>query len=212
MDAVVVLRTLCVLLHVLALAIGLGIVLREDWRLLNSRTFNIEGLSDSARLVGGALAVLWVTGLALIAIDTSFEFSQLMANPKLVAKITVVVLLTVNGVLLHRWALPILNGQRAARAEDVTPLALVGALSGSSWLYAAFLGVARPFAEVWHYADFMAYFGLMLVGSTLFALYYVRPRMSRLIQEHHRSVRSLPAPGQEVNVPSVDQEWIELQH
>ena len=59
-----------------------------------------------------ALVVLWITGLAVIGMDTGFDTGLLATKPKLLAKLTVVAVLTVNSLGLHLLAFP-----RMARPE-----------------------------------------------------------------------------------------------
>ena len=51
-----------------------------------------------------ALVVLWITGLAVIGMDTGFDTGLLATKPKLLAKLTVVAVLTVNSLGLHLLA------------------------------------------------------------------------------------------------------------
>ena len=67
-------------------------------------------------------------------------------NPKLQAKVAIVVLLTLNGYLLHKAVLPALQ-----RAGSLLHLPLgsrmlavfAGVVSGVSWFYAAMLGIGQ---------------------------------------------------------------------
>ena len=110
----------------------------------------IEGLQNTVSL---ALVGLWITGAAIIAMDVSDKGMGYLSNPKLEAKLILVSLLTFNGLLLHRCALPLIrkagsllnlsSGQRSFAA-------LVGSISAVSWLYAALMGVGRPLS--WKYS------------------------------------------------------------
>lgn len=51
---------------------------------------------------------LWLTGAAVIGTDYLEKGMSYFANPKLHAKVIIVLLLTFNGMLLHRYVLPAL--------------------------------------------------------------------------------------------------------
>jgi hypothetical protein len=77
------------------------------------------------------------------------------------AKLSVVIALTLNGVMLHLYALPRLHRLNFFAA-------LMGGVSASSWLFAAFLGVARPIAALLTYGQFMGIYVLVVMAG-LFA-------------------------------------------
>ena len=58
-------------------------------------------------VVGYALAAMWLSGLVLIYMRTGFMLENV--NPKLTAKIGVVVVLTLNAILIGKYAMPILQ-------------------------------------------------------------------------------------------------------
>ena len=93
-----------------------------------------------------------------------------------------VVLLTINGLLLHRFGFPLLERAPFALLPSVarTRLALMGALSLSAWLFAAFLGIARPWNHTMVYAEVMGVFGglwmLASAGSVTVAWLAARER------------------------------------
>jgi len=104
MQTFVVVRLLLLFAHVMAFAVALGCVLREDAKLLSPRPIDAESLQSAARLVRFALIVLWASGTALLVFDTGGVLSRIADNPKMLAKLTVVCVLTANGVALHRLA------------------------------------------------------------------------------------------------------------
>ena len=78
------------------------------------------------------------------------ERADYLENPKLQAKILLVVLLTLNAFLLHHVTFPRLaRGRRVARwhLSDWIVIAVPVAVSNFLWMFVAFLGVARP----WNY-------------------------------------------------------------
>jgi hypothetical protein len=63
-------------------------------------------LGKAASVATLALVVLWITGLAVIGMDTGFDTELLATKPKLLAKLSVVTVLTVNSLALHLLAFP----------------------------------------------------------------------------------------------------------
>ncbi|MNF69181.1 hypothetical protein D3C84_510560 [compost metagenome] len=89
-------------------------------------------------------------------------------NPKLQAKIGIVVLLTFNGILLHSAVLPALKkaGSLLKLSFSLRMLALFsGALSGVSWFYAAMLGIGRPLAWKYSLVELLAAYPVLIVGG-----------------------------------------------
>ena len=147
-------HSIIVFLHVVALAIGLGGAVLADWIVLSQLTFrtvtpaSASRLSDLSRAVMIGLVLLWITGAALIAYQMQTAPQQLLTNQKVWAKIAIVAILTVNALLLHGTALP----QVAMRVGQplfeqswrvLVPATLFAAVSATSWIFAAYLGIAR---------------------------------------------------------------------
>lgn len=139
-----------VFVHLLAASMALGAIVATDLRLLSKLAQDRVRIAPPnafvARIVMVALGLLWASGLAIVALGT-LASADYLANPKLQAKIVLVVLLTANAFVLHRLTFPRLaKGRRVARwkAADWLAVAVPVALSNTLWLFAAFLGVARP--------------------------------------------------------------------
>src|SRR5262245_2419069 len=139
MDALLFVRQGLLLLHLAAFAIAVAEVLRGDWRLLRAQRPDIAGLHRTASVVSLALIALWISGLGLVAFDTGFDPAAIAAKPKLVTKFIVVTALTLNGVLLHRFAFPMLGGVAARSVVGSALIASLGAISSVSWIFAAFV-------------------------------------------------------------------------
>ena len=146
--------------HLIACCIAIGLILTSDLRMLK-QTFKrkIFDQDDTAHLaslqstVANALVALWITGVVIIGMDVSNKGLAYFSNPKIQAKIALVILLTLNGYLLHAVVMPLLI--KAGSLLDLAPgkrrLAVFsGSVSVVTWLYAAMLGVGRPLA--WKYS------------------------------------------------------------
>ena len=179
MQTFAIVRLLLLFAHVMAFAVAFGCVLREDAKLLSPRPIEAESLRSAARLVRFALIVLWASGAALLVLDTGGALSQIAGNPKMLAKLTVVCVLTANGVALHRLAFPALFGESRHGRSAAAIASALGAISAASWLSATLLGIARTYAKEFEYADFMFGYAGMLAIALAFALLVVRPRVVR---------------------------------
>ncbi len=148
------LHTVLVLGHILALALGLGSALLADWIVLRKLAFGtvnqkaVQQLIDLSRAVSAGLVLIWITGALLVA-DNALDAPASVMNQKLWAKLAVVTALTMNAVLLHRIVMPMVRrrvGQPLFEAVFDWRLmvsTLLGAVSAVSWVFAAYLGVAR---------------------------------------------------------------------
>ena len=182
MQTLAVARLVLLLVHVLAFALALGCVLREDAKLLSSQPLDGQALRAAARLVRFALIILWASGIALIVLDTNAVFGGLAQHPKLLAKLTVVSILSLNGVALHLIAFPALLGDRVRRRSAVPVAAALGAVSAASWLAATLLGITRASSLTFTYADLMRAYAVMLAAALTFGLVVVRPRIAKKLR------------------------------
>ena len=139
--------------HLLAASMALGAIVATDLRLLSKLSQDKVRIAPPnpfvARIVMLALLLLYVTGGAIV-IQGLADRSDYLDNPKLQAKIALVVLLTLNAFVLHKVTFPRLaRGRRVPRWNviDWIVVAVPVALSNSLWLFCAFLGIARP----WNY-------------------------------------------------------------
>lgn len=172
------LRLGVVYVHLLACCVAIGLVFASDAAMVKdllkgrvSSGHDNDHMASLQKSVSNALIFLWVTGAAIIGIDYLDKGMAYFANPKLQAKVIIVLLLTFNGMLLHRYVLPAMMkaGSLLDLQINVRMFALFsGALSGVSWLYAAMLGVGRPLA--WKYSLtelLMAYPVLIVLGFAM---------------------------------------------
>jgi hypothetical protein len=162
-----------VYLHLLACCVAIGTVFMSDVKMVGNL---MRGMEDAEapehlwslhRTLAYALGALWISGAALVGFDVWMKGTNVLMNPKLQAKVAVVVLLTANGAILHRSVLPALC--RAGSLMRMVPgrrlfAVLVGAMSAGCWLYAALLGVGRPLN--WQFSLAKILSGLpLLVGA-----------------------------------------------
>ncbi len=166
--------------HLLCLALGMGSALYLDFRTLAGLTRIIEehDILEMRRIhhfVAVALACLWVTGLTLIWIRTSFDISQF--SPKLWCKLAVVSAMTLNAWLIGACVMPIMEGLVGERLIDLNPrqllpLVVIGAISLFCWITGLALGCSKVLkTAAWHdlsSALSLAYVAIIIGGVAAF--------------------------------------------
>ncbi len=172
-------HTILVLGHILALALGLGSALLADWIVLRKLAFGTVSqraagqLIDLSHAVCAGLVLIWITG-ALLVTDNALNAPASIMNQKLWAKLAIVTALTLNAVLLHKIAMPMVTrrvGQPLfGAAFDRLAMAstLLGAVSMVSWVFSAYLGVARELNGRENFVPiFVSYLGALLLAWAL---------------------------------------------
>ncbi|MNG87341.1 hypothetical protein D3C81_589270 [compost metagenome] len=206
-ESMELLRLSVVYVHLLACCVAIGLVFASDVEMVKgllkgrgASGHDNDHMSKLQKSVSNALIFLWLTGAAVIGIDYLEKGMSYFANPKIQAKIIIVVLLTFNGMLLHRFVLPALlkAGSLLDLQVGVRMFALFsGALSGVSWLYAAMLGVGRPLAWKYSLTELLiAYPVMILLGFALMVALtqWARKReVSEPAQSHSWALAGIPA-------------------
>ena len=148
------LKTPLVFFHFVLAAFALVTVVRLDFIILGTYTLPVspDFLSRIKRAQGVMILYLlglWVTGLLLVVYGAFFQ-PEFLFNQKLWCKLAVVVVLTLNGGLVHRLSKHVEVNKSFSEFSAFmgTQLCAVGAISSVSWLWACFLGVARPWNHV----------------------------------------------------------------
>ncbi len=179
LDMHAVFRMLYVFAHMICLAAAGGFIVLGDYAIFGQkRQVNAELLGKAANFTLLALLGLWITGACIIWMDTHFDLNVLMTKPKLLAKLTVAIALSANGVLLHFVAFPRLASPKVNSPSSATIPAILGAVSLTSWMYAAFIGEAKPLASFLGYQGFVELYGALLLAAITIALIFIRPRLA----------------------------------
>lgn len=170
-------KTLLVYAHLLAACVSVGILLIQDSALAKSRgnplsAHAIKDLTRSADVMFIALVVLWITGLALVLLGFLENPQQYLMNEKLWAKFTVVSVLTLNGIALHYFSFPRVTSRQGLLglpAFEQIAVTLTGAISSTSWLFACYLGIARPWNYTVSYSYVMFIYAGLLIAAIIVA-------------------------------------------
>jgi hypothetical protein len=181
LDLTALVRMGLILAHLLAFAAAFAAVAFGDFAIFRRRRVDTELLGKAAKGVMVALTALWVTGLAVIWLDTRFDLGILWARPKLLAKFSIAGLLTLNGMALHRWAFPRFSQPQDDPQRAAVLPAVLGAISATTWAFAAFVGVGKAVTPVLGYSGFMALYAASVVMGIAVSLTYIRPRLVSVI-------------------------------
>ncbi|UTW09187.1 hypothetical protein [Pseudomonas benzenivorans] len=189
--------------HLIACCVAIGMVLTSDFAMIKelfkggkSHLQDSQHMESLQKSVSAALAVLWVSGVAIIWLDINANGLSYLLNPKLQAKITIVMLLTFNGMLLHGLVLPALQkaGSLLKLNFSMRMFALfAGALSGVSWFYAAMLGVGRPLSWKYSLTEILAAYPVMIVGGFAAMVLLTQWAMKREAREEQGNLAFVPA-------------------
>lgn len=152
-------KTAFVIAHVLSLAFGVGGALILDIYLLRHMRGWIVRERDLAMVRFVSMAVklglmaLWATGIAILVASPGGPLAVL-ANPKVQAKVCIVIVLTLNALVVEGTALPLLERQVGRPLFDGVGGALrrvvIGsaAVSSVSWCVPLALGLLREWNHV----------------------------------------------------------------
>lgn len=166
------------LAHMLFFAIGIGSAVFLESIFLSRARVRVDKdvlalVNTGHRLICVALAGLWVTGLILVSIRTNMIFSEF--SLKLVAKLAIVTVLTVNSFFISQVVNPhlhsILDGKLADLGRD--RLSLIGCsvgLSAAGWLSALVLGAVRVMQTLPIEALACLLGGVLLAGAAIGSL------------------------------------------
>ena len=189
-----VLKTSLVFAHFVASAVALATILRADFLILSRFSRQLapkacERIHDVKSVVGAALTVLWLTGLA-ICIQGHLHDPAYLLNQKLWMKVLVVVVLTINGGFLHRFAFShIRPGVQLCEAapRQRAMLTLMASLSSASWAFACLLGIARALNNKPNFGDILGMYALVLAGVFATGLL-----VTNLLASWHRQGLAMP--------------------
>ena len=162
--------------HLIGLVLGLGTtvyldggcflsIVRGSWE--GYRSFMTSGLFRIAtKFVMVGLGLLWITGCGFLIHYSVFDPGKL-ANPKLYAKFAFVIVLTVNGYLLHYVVLQkvvtMVECGQLLRSR-IGPLCLFsGAVSSASWIGAFLLGALPMLNNTLAFAVFVAAWAMLVL-------------------------------------------------
>ena len=167
------LRTGLQIVHVVGVAFGVGGATACDFLFLRAIQRNAINFSEYllihaiTRLVTAGLILTILSGIGFL-INYQINDPKLLANEKVWAKVTIVAVLTLNGVLLHAYILPFMRSRVGTALINKTMFGtrhifiLAGVISGISWYAAVVLGLWRQLNFKVSYGDVMTAYAAVL--------------------------------------------------
>ncbi len=174
-------QQILVFIHLFAFAFAIVMIVGEDFKILISKKMDVGKLHKLANRVTILLGVLWVSGIALLAIKPGLDLELILANSKLAAKITVVSVLTINGMLLHLFVFPSFRSPEKFKRILVIA-SLLSVISTTSWIYAGLVGAARAIAPIMTYQNYMNIYLVLLAFALFVGVLVVYPMMKLLLK------------------------------
>lgn len=137
--------------HILAVAIGFGAAFLTDMLVLARLGQKVDQsflttLRNYHGIISFSVMAMWITGLIMIYIRAGFDFANF--SPKLIAKIVIVTVLTVNAQIIGNVFMPMIEGSVGKSllwlpVGTQIKLAGIGATSTASWMLALVLGSSK---------------------------------------------------------------------
>ena len=160
--------------HFCGLVLGVGAATLLD--LIIARFILIRGISSehvhvidfSSRIVTIGLVLLWISGIGFL-IHYGISEPAKLQNPKIWAKIAIVAVLSVNGLLVHYFVLPRIRSQVGKRLldglspSDCSLVLLAGTVSVISWYVPLILGAIPQLNYVVPAEVILSSYALLLV-------------------------------------------------
>jgi hypothetical protein len=131
-----------------------------------------------------SLLLLWLTGIGFIVLGYLNDPAYIL-NQKIWAKVSIVFLMSVNGIYIHRRLLPrlatVTEGKRfTENAAESLRFRLSFAISLAGWLVAAFYGAAKFLNHGYYYEELFGVYIAVVMMILVFS--YMVP--DQLLNEH----------------------------
>ncbi len=183
-------RSILIYSHLLFFGTAISTVLWSDIHIMKGELDSVA-LKTVGRITTYLFMGLWITGLLITYMDTGFDPVVLAQKSKLLMKFTVVISLSINGLVLHYICFSILSDESLLSNSNAIILSICGALSTSHWLLAAFVGSATMLADFSYTALFIVYCGICLF--ILLTAMLISPKIQRQFNSHrsHRPQRHI---------------------
>jgi hypothetical protein len=167
-------KVLFTLVHVIGVVIGMGAALMSDMlfsfyghnkKLSHSETYTLTLLS---RVVLGGLVIIFFSGIGLFLSDVSYY----LVSVKFLAKMTIMIVLLINGFILHKYISGLMTRRGFLSNHRYTgsrKLAFAcGAVSVVSWFSLCALGILESVPTT--YTLLMSLYTSVTLGAIIVAL------------------------------------------
>jgi hypothetical protein len=167
--------------HVLFFVYAFYIISRSDYKIFILKEIDVEELKSDSKIVMILLAGLLVTGVGLVYITSGFDLQKISANPKVSAKIIVVLVMCLNALVLHLFSIPLLESRNNASGYYASIISITGAISAVSWIYAAFVGLSRVVLPIMSFDGYIFLYEIFMIFGIVVALVTVRPTIKMFL-------------------------------
>lgn len=152
-------KTILLIVHLVGLTLGFGSALFLDLflirflflRKVQTNTYDMVKFGSMLASIG--LLLLWMSGAGFLLIYWNVD-PKMLDNPKIWAKLVIVVLLSVNGLVIHESLLSKIKNKSGFHLlegeshKTIRLFALVASVSCNSWIAAMVLGIAKELNNV----------------------------------------------------------------
>jgi len=180
-----VIRCSFIYVHLIFFALAFYTLLACDYAML-VRRWSVDSLLVVTKQMKLFLLGLWVTGVIVIVLDVGTDLSLLFGNNKLLFKLIVVTLLTINGMLIHNIGMPIMESPHKTTLQDARKLTFLSSMSTSHWFLAAFVGCFKPIKSMEWGQILPLYF--CLLAFVMLIAFLVSPHTLEVI--NHRKAKT----------------------
>jgi len=174
------------IMHLLGLSLGFGVAMALDFILLKNivrnetfRANHYRMIYQFAIFVTFGLAVLWISGIGFLW-HYFQNAPEKLCNPKIWAKLSFVVILTCNGILIHHYLIPKLKtciGRKLMDHLEDKQLRLIstsGAVSMVGWTIPFICGTVSELNYVYPFTGLMFAFLMVLFFAIIAANAFLR--------------------------------------
>lgn len=200
-------KTFLIMVHLFGLTLGVGgatvidaVFFRLIFRGIAVKRTHVNFVVLISKLVTFALVMLWISGIGF-EIQYWYISPELIPNPKVFAKVTVVTILTINGIVLHSYVLPMFFQSIGRpllddlRSKRQIWMVVTGIVSMLSWYTPFLLGVAREWSMVVPAWWILSAYASVVLG-TIGIVLLLGPAVLRLLARHQQE-RSAEIPSEE---------------
>lgn len=178
LESFIELKTLYLIAHVFGAILGAGGAFASDAMFMSTikdgriTKDELRFMKLGSKLVWSGLALLVISGILLISTD----FDKYIASSKLLAKLTIVGIIIINGIIFHLIHIPRIEGHLGLKfAEHPTFmkhssfLMASGAVSMVSWISTVILGMLKnvPYSYTQIISVYLVIVLLAVIGAVI---------------------------------------------
>lgn len=183
------------LIHILGVAFGLGVATGMDFLLMRNilkrsllSSTHVDSIVLLSMFVSAALIMLWLSGIGFLYCYYTLAPEKLQ-NPKIWSKLSIVLILTINGFVIHHLILPKLRqciGNTVLEALPYRTLSLffaAGALSFISWYFPFLYGTLPGLNFTFSFVEFSMAYTVSTVVTVSIALSVLGALYANMVSE-----------------------------